>query len=210
MQKQIQLFLPVFMAGIMAFQPAALQIYFLLTSATGGVTGYALRQPGFRRLIGIRQLPSKASDQLYAKAAKGEINLSALRGPDGKIRYQAPSSPSSATTQTESGRKRTTTLDSRINLRSGVMIPSHLRTNGTKGSAHDADYEQGMPKDGGVGEKWSWIKKHYTPKKVWGRTAGAFSEMDPTAKAAAKQKDKDKQALRKYEEERKKRFATGR
>ncbi|KAF2646924.1 hypothetical protein P280DRAFT_388297 [Massarina eburnea CBS 473.64] len=93
MQKNLQIVVPCVMAGVTTFQPAAVQIYFFLSSFMAGSTAHMLRQNAVRRFLKIRILPTPASDQFFQKVVKGEIKLDAVKGNDGKIRYQAPNAP---------------------------------------------------------------------------------------------------------------------
>ncbi|CAI6295421.1 unnamed protein product [Periconia digitata] len=232
MQKNIQVVMPVVMTCITAFQPAALQFYFLVSSTLGGVTGWALKQPSFRRVLRIRQLPSPESNKIYSRVAKGEISLEGLRGPDGKIRYRAPNSTSSSTsssssrtnsrTNSRASKRRFTTsqnsssanspLAVQATLKPGVVLPPHmarptrLSPQNKELMDRDIDYEDGMPE--GLGEKWDYVKRNYKPSFIAKRTWRAMSgdSRDIAVIAEHKRKEKAKAAAERYEVERKRRF----
>lgn len=211
LQKQIQFAMPILLLVITSFQPAALQLYFFMTSTLGGITGLALRQPEFRRAIRIRQLPTPESNELYSKVVSGDIPLKSIRGADGKIRYQAPRSMSS---NDPSPTPSKTTLSSGIKIKPGTILPPHLRTRtdtkADKERGRDVDFEAGMPKGWDVGAKWDWLKRNYRPSMVAKRLKTAHDPRDASVKAQQERKERVKQAAKKYESERKRRFESGR
>jgi len=119
MQKQLQIIMPMVMTFITTFQPAAIQLYFLVSAMLGGITAYSLRQPAVRRLLKIRPLPTPESHALYSKVVRGETKLSTLRGANTKVRYQAPtpinqpsaSTPSSKTISTSASASSSHTIN---------------------------------------------------------------------------------------------------
>ncbi|KAJ4293315.1 hypothetical protein N0V90_008597 [Kalmusia sp. IMI 367209] len=195
LQKNAQVVLPILMTAVTAFQPAALQLYFFCSATTGGITAYALRQPAFRRFIGIRPLPTPESNKLYSKAVRGEIPLSALKGPDGKVRYQAPTTRSASTSSR--------TLSSGINLKRGATLPPHIQQ-----EAKEETTSQ-MP-EGSVGKKWEWVKDNYRPKKLGEKMGKMVDQRDPEVKRKQEKRAEQKRAAERYEEERKRRFDSGR
>ncbi|PVI05482.1 hypothetical protein DM02DRAFT_516724 [Periconia macrospinosa] len=217
MQKNLQIGLPIMMAGITAWQPAAVQLYFLTGSILGGITGHALKQPTVRRILRIRQVPNKESNELYKKVIKGEVKLEKLRGADGKVRYQAPKT----TTESSSTRRFTSRASSNqpyvqgvtATLKPGLVLPPHMappsrtaKNSDVKLTDRDHDFEDGMPE--GVGEKWDWIKRNYKPsfilKRTYRRAVGDTREARVVEEDAKKRKQKE--AAERYELERKRRF----
>lgn len=207
LQKQMQIGMPIVMTLVTTWQPAAVQVYFLISASLGGITAYCLKQPGFRRLVRIRPLPTPESHKLYSKVVKGEVELSAIRGADGKIRYQAPNAARTTTSSSGSGPASTARG---INLKAGTALPPHMRKAAPKVDKEyqdrDVDYEEGMPKEGGVGKKWDWIKRNYRPGFIAKRLSGIMDSRDPSVKAAQDKKEKAKQRARAYELERKRRL----
>jgi YidC/Oxa1 family membrane protein insertase len=189
LQKQVQVVLPIIMTAVTAFQPAAIQLYFFATSVTGAITGYSLRQPAVRRALGIRQLPSAQSNALYSKIVKGEIPLSSVKGPDGKVRYQAPSAPASSKTAISGGGLR---------LKSAASLPAHMRA----APALDAPAEE-PPKS-------SWEQLKATPPKIKGKISQWQDPRDPEVKKKQDAAARQKRDLKKYEEERRKGWSKSR
>ncbi|KAF2467799.1 uncharacterized protein BDR25DRAFT_266178 [Lindgomyces ingoldianus] len=146
--------LPFFMTTITTWQPAALQIYFGLTTILGMVLGRTLRVPAVRDYLGIKQMPTKEATAFWKRVTDGEIPWEAVkRNPDGTItvakqylqgpkkyslEYKAPtstlkkpaSSPASISTSTSrkpsSGTPSPPASPPKINLRRGATMPAHL------------------------------------------------------------------------------------
>lgn len=186
MQKQVQVVLPVIMTAVTSFQPAAIQLYFFTTAITGAVTGWSLRQPAIRRMLRIRHLPTPESQQLYSKVVQGEIDLKSIKGADGKIRYQAPTTVASKRTISSVG----------INLKPGATLPAHMRA----AAAQEVSAEK--PKS-----TWEQIKS--TPKNLGEKINKWQDPRDPEVKKKQDAKEKQKRALKKYEEERKRAMSQG-
>lgn len=211
MQKQAQVVLPVIMTAVTAYQPAALQLYFFCTSVTGGLSAYALRQPGFRRFVRIKPIPSKESNEIYTKAINGEIKLSALKGADGKIRYSAPT-PASArrnnsTLSASKAAPASTKSPLGFSLKPGAALPPHM-----KAASAIEEVEApaaGMP-SGGIGQKWDYVKQTYRPSKITEGVAKMIDGRSPEVKKMQEKKAEKKRAAEKYEEERKRRWESGR
>lgn len=207
MQKNVMKGLPVVMACITAFQPAALQFYFVVSSILGGVTGYILRQPAARRFLRIRALPSKESEQLYSKVVKGEVPLETLRGPDGRVRYQAPRKKASSRQFSSKPTLERTTLKPGLVLPPHMAAPSQNLTPADKELMdRDFDYNDGM--SGSLSDKFDWIKRNYKPSFVVKRTWRAMSgdNRDIHVIAEQRKREKAKSDAAKYEVERKRRF----
>lgn len=179
MQKTVMYALPTIMTLMTSFQPAGIQLYFLVNSITGGITGQALRTPSIRRLLGIRPIPSPDSQKLYSKVVSGEVNLNQVKGVDGKIRYEAPRS-----------QQRSTVSKSGIKVKNGVL-PPHLKVAGIPEVK-----ETEAPKS--TSEQ---IRSMYAASSTWWRK---FQDpRDPEVRKKQDAKEKQKRALAKYEEERK-------
>jgi YidC/Oxa1 family membrane protein insertase len=188
---------------VTAFQASALQLYFLMSGIMGGATGWLLRQNGFRRLIRIRTLPSKESTELYTQVAKGQLKLSDIKGPDGRVRYQAPSSIKPGSRRQLSG----------INVKSTAAIPAHLKAPkvevDTSRNDRDHDFEEGA-KDKPLMQKLDYYRRNYRLSYIWKRTTGSvedlgrkmgFGEKKVSAEAARRKKRAED-----YEIERRRRF----
>lgn len=217
MQKNLMVAMPVIMTVVTSFQPAALQLYFLTSSILGAITGQALKQPAIRRILGIRPLPSKESNEMYKRVIDGEIKLERLRGADGKVRYQAPTT----TTKNSSTRRFTSRASSdqpyvkgvSATLKPGLVLPPHMTPPSKKAKNTDAnlldrdhDFDDGMPEE--MGEKWDWIKRNYRPsfilRRTYRRAIGDTRDAQVVQDEAKKRKNKE--AADRYELERKRRF----
>lgn len=207
-QKQMMVVMPIMMTVVTSFQPAGLQLYFVCSAILGGATSQLLRTPAFRRVAGLRQLPSKKSNAVYDKVVKGEIKLSALRGSDGKIRYQAPGASRPSSTSS----KKAPSTTSRLNIKPGITLPPHMRAaapakvpQNYADRAHD--YEQGAPV-GSFSAKWDWFQRNYTPKFIWRRMKRMIMRDSRTVSVMMEQdrKKKAQEATRRYEIERKRRM----
>jgi YidC/Oxa1 family membrane protein insertase len=192
-----------FLGFVTAFQAAGLQLYFLVSGVLGAGTGWLLRQNAFRRMINIRLLPSKASEEMYTKVVKGEVKLSEIKGKDGKVRYQAPRAPTN---------RRTATTLSGINIKAGTPIPAHLRVDAPKTDNErpdrDADFEEGAK--GSMREKLDYYRRNYRLAFMYRRLQAA---MDKTIRRAGygsakgtEVQQKRKQRAEMYEIERRRRF----
>ncbi|KAF1935846.1 mitochondrial export translocase Oxa1 [Clathrospora elynae] len=195
--------LAVVLGLVTAFQASALQLYFLMSGVLGGLTGYLLRQNGFRRFIRIRTLPSAESNELYAKVVKGDMKLSELRGRDGKIRYQPPTPLKHATRRQISD----------LNVKAGTIVPAHLVAEKAKidkeNPDRDIDYEegaQGKP----ISEKLSYYWRNYRPlyvgRRVYNGLEGWTRKMGYGEKKMSAEERKRKQKAENYEVERRRRF----
>jgi YidC/Oxa1 family membrane protein insertase len=189
LQKQVQVVLPIIMTAVTAFQPAAIQLYFFSTSVTGAITGYSLRQPAVRRALGIRQLPTPKSQELYSKIISGEVDLKSVKSADGKLRYQAPSAPAL---------RKTTTSAAGLRLKSAASLPAHMRfAPGEDASAEEAP-------------KSSWEQLKAAPTKLSKKISKWQDPRDPEVKKKQEAAAKQKNDLKKYEVERRKGLSKGR
>lgn len=197
--------LAVVLGLVTAFQAAALQLYFLVSGIMGGITGWMLRQNGFRRMIGIRTLPSKKSNELYAKVAQGELKLNDIKGPDGRIRYQPPTPIRKA----PANRRQI----SGINIKPGVIIPAHLQAEAPKVDRtrpdRDVDFEEGAAGKPMM-EKLDYYRRNYRLSYVWRRfndSAEAWTrKMGYGGKKMTAEEAKRKRKAEEYEIERRRRF----
>lgn len=199
--------LAVVIGFVTAFQPSGLQLYFLMSGIMGALTGWLLRQNSFRRMINIRTLPSKESNELYTKVAKGELKLNDIKGSDGKIRYQAPASVVKLAT-----RRNATTL-SGINVKAGTVIPAHLKPEAPKMDTErpdrDIDYEegaQGKP----LSQKLDYYRRNYRLSYMWRRFTDSVESMGRKAgyggPKMTREQEKKKRRAEEYEIERRRRF----
>lgn len=193
-----------FMGIITSFQPAVLQLYFVTTSILGAGTGYLLRQNWFRRMIHIRQLPSKKSAEIYSKVVKGEVRLSQIKSKDGKVRYQAPTAPTN--------RRSAATLPG-IKLREGLAVPAHLKVvepvkESSERNDRDEDFEAGA--QGTMMEKMSYYRRNYRLAYIYRRMQGSIEKsLQKMGYGGAKITDaqrKRKIRAEQYEIERRRRF----
>ncbi|KAI8933085.1 hypothetical protein NX059_009728 [Plenodomus lindquistii] len=205
--------LAVLLGCITAFQPAGLQIYFLTSGILGALTGYLLRQPGFRRLINIRPIPPPESHEVYSKVLRGEIDLKAVKSPDGKIRYQAPNA-TTPTPMKKQTRNSSTTVISGIKIKQGTQTPAHLRP----APAHDP--EDGPPsrdpdfEEGAAGkplkEKLDYYRRNYRASYVARRMAQGFEKTmrgwGLGGKKIDPQEERRKRRAQQFEIERRRRF----
>ena len=215
LQKQLQIVMPIFMVGVTSFQPAALQLYFVFSAVLGGITSQLLRTPAIRRILGLRLLPSKESNELYSKVVKGEIKMSALRGPDGKIRYQAPGAtkPSSTSSKTDpSTTPYTTSKSTHLNIKPGTQLPAHMRPAAPAKvpqnyADRDVDFETGM-KELPLREKMDWMQRNYKMTYMWRRFKRWVNQDNRnwTVMMEDDRRKRAQQAEKKYEAERKRRL----
>lgn len=185
MQKSLKYVFPVLMTLMTSWQPAGVQLYFFVTGVTGAITATLLRQPSIRQLLRIRPTPTAESQKLYSKVIAGDIELSKLKGADGKVRYQAPTAPSPA--------PRTRTLASGINIKSGSRLPAHMAR------AADKEVKDEKPKSA-----WDQIKGIRSVPKMLGEKVSKWQDpRDPEVKKRQNAQDRQKRELHKYEEEKK-------
>jgi YidC/Oxa1 family membrane protein insertase len=195
--------LAVFLGLITAFQASALQLYFLVSGIMGGITGWLLRQNSFRRLIRIRTLPSKESNELYTKVAKGELKLNQIKGPDGRIRYQPPTPMKPANRRQLSG----------INIKAGATIPAHLKAEVPKVDAvrpdRDFDYEEGA-KGKPLMQKLDYYRRNYRISYTWRRFSDGVEDwarkMGYGSPKMTPEQQRKKKRAEEYEIERRRRF----
>ncbi|PSN75414.1 hypothetical protein BS50DRAFT_628606 [Corynespora cassiicola Philippines] len=200
--------MPAFMTVITAFQPAGLQLYFVISSMLGAASGQLLRQPAVRKLVGIHPLPTKESNELFDKVARGELKLGDIQAPDGTIRYQAP-------TPTTLGAKKTSApkgaIQNRgINIKAGTVVPAHLRQPEPAINKdmpdRDVDYEKGMPKGFNPLKQMDWLARNYQPKYVWRRMTSSTKtnliEDDKKEKARKRAEDYAVERRRRFENRR--------
>lgn len=183
LQKQVQVVLPLAMTAVTAFQPAAIQLYFFATSVTGAITGYSLRQPAVRRALGIRQLPTKESNELWSKVVNGEIDMQSIKTPDGKIRYQAPNPPASRTVSHRG--------PAGLRLKSSASIPAHMQM----GRPQEAEAEE---------SKSAWEQLKGAPGMVRGKISKWQDPRDPDVKKKQEAAAKKERDLKKYMKEKRK------
>lgn len=197
--------LAVVLGLVTAFQASALQLYFLVSGVMGGITGWLLRQNGFRRFIGIRPLPSKKSHEVYAEVAQGKLKLDDIKGNDGRIRYQPPTPIRKAPTNRRQ--------ISGINIKSGVTIPAHLKTEAPKIATsrpdRDVDYEEGAAGKPMM-EKLDYYRRNYRLSYMWRRfgdsTEAWTRKMGYGGKKMSPEEAKRKRKAEDYEIERRRRF----
>ncbi|KAF3009522.1 Mitochondrial inner membrane protein oxa1 [Curvularia kusanoi] len=199
-----------FIGIITAFQASALQLYFLTSGVLGAGTGYLLKQNAFRRMIGIRALPSPESNELFSKVAKGELKLKDIKGPDGKIRYQPPTPPKSALGTT---RRNATLAGGAIKIKEGTSLPLHLRPAEPKIDKEfpdrDADFDEG-PK-GSISERMDYYRRNYKMAYVKRRVGDGMRGMLQKAgydvgTNQSREEEKRKRKAEQYEVERRRRF----
>lgn len=196
--------LSIFLGLVTAFQPSALQLYFLVSGIMGGFTGWLLRQNGFRRMIGIKTLPSPASTELYTKVAKGELKLKDIKGSDGRVRYQPPTR-----TAVPNNRRQL----SGINIKPGVALPAHLKPEAPKIKTEypdrDVDYEEGA-KGKPINEKLDYYRRNYRLSYIWRRMTNATDDglrkVGFGDKKMSTEEAKRKKKAEDYEIERRRRF----
>jgi YidC/Oxa1 family membrane protein insertase len=189
-----------FVLGIVtAFQPAGLQLYFLVSGVLGAATGWLLRQNSFRRMINIRPLPSKESQEMYTKVVKGEVKLSEIKGKDGKVRYQAPRAPTN---------RRTATTLSGIKVKTGTALPAHLRLEAPKIDSErpdrDIDFEEGAK--GTTMEKLDYYRRNYRLAFMYRRLQNSMKKMGYGPQKGTDAQRKRKQRAEQLEIERRRRF----
>ncbi|KAL6154631.1 hypothetical protein ACJBU6_06264 [Exserohilum turcicum] len=197
--------LAIFLGAVTAFQAAALQLYFLMSGVLGGFTGWLLRQNGFRRMIGIRIIPSKQSNELYTKVTKGQLKLSDIKGPDGKIRYQPPTPIRKAP-----GAHRHI---SGINIKPGVSIPAHLQREAPKIDRsrpdRDVDFDEGAAGKP-LMDKLDYYRRNYRLSYMWRRGTDSMEQwarkMGYAGKKVTPEEAKRKRKAEDYEIERRRRF----
>ena len=197
-----------FVIGLVtAFQASGLQLYFLVSGIIGAGTGYLLKQNGFRRLIRITPLPSKESHEVFSKVVRGELKLKDIKGPDGKIRYQPPTSPKSAFGSSRGN----TTLAGGLNVKG--ELPLHLRAAAPKIDKEypdrDADFDEG-PK-GGLSERMDYYRRNYKLSFVQRRMAEGMRGMMQRAgydvgNNLDREAEKKRRKAEQYEVERRRRF----
>lgn len=200
--------LSIFLGLVTAFQASALQLYFLMSGVLGGLTGWLLRQNTFRRMINIRTLPSPESNALYSKVIKGDLKLEDIKTPNGKLRYQAPTTAASTTA------RRTATTLSGINIKAGTPLPAHLRPVVPKKTDNempdrDADFDEGV-QGKSIGQKLDYYRRNYRLSYMWRRTTQGMDSMIRKAgyggpKLSQEQARRKKRA-EDYEIERRRRF----
>lgn len=199
-----------FIGLITAFQASALQLYFLTSGLLGACTAYLLKQNGFRRMIGIRALPSKESNEVFTKVVKGELKLKDIKGPDGKIRYQPPTAPQSSLGAT---RRNATLAGGAIKIKEGTALPLHLRPVQPKVDQEfpdrDADFEEG-PK-GSLSEKMDYYRRNYKMSYVKRRVGDSMRGMMQNAgydvgTDQTRAEEKRQRKAEQYEVERRRRF----
>ena len=227
--KKVQTALPFTMAFFTSLQPAAVQIYFLTSTFLSGLTAYILKQPSVRKFLKLTPLPSPESNELYGRAVKGEISLEALKTARSAIRYEAPtavsrSSPpassSSSPKQASSKPQAYTTQNSSGGVgtfKAGFQLPAHISPSSSFAGQTQAKWTEkdlnksesdadGKPLTWGqkllkVCEKvglvaiWLWIKGKLEIDKRY-----------ESVKERDLREDKRRQALKRYDEQRKRRL----
>jgi YidC/Oxa1 family membrane protein insertase len=192
-------FLALGLGAVTAFQPAGLQLYFLVSGIMGAGTGWLLRQNSFRRMINIRTLPSKESQEIYTKVIKGEVKFSDIKDKDGKVRYQAPRAPTN---------RRTATTLSGINVKAGTALPAHLRLDAPKIDSQrpdrDTDYEEGAK--GTTLEKLDYYRRNYRLAFMYRRFQASMKKMGYGPQKGTDAQRKRKQRAEQLEVERRRRF----
>lgn len=199
-----------FIGLITAFQASALQLYFLTSGVLGACTSYLLKQNSFRRMIGIRALPSPESHAVFSKVVKGELKLKDIKGPDGKIRYQPPAPPKSTLGTT---RRNATLAGGSIRIKEGTVLPLHLRREEPKIDKEfpdrDADFDEG-PK-GGITDRLDYYRRNYKMAYVKRRVTDSIRGMMMRAgydvgNNLHREEEKRKRKSEQYEVERRRRF----
>ncbi|KAF2125464.1 mitochondrial export translocase Oxa1 [Dothidotthia symphoricarpi CBS 119687] len=206
MRGKVMQLLALFIGVVTAFQPAILQLYFVTSGVLGGCTGALLRQNSFRRMIRIRPLPSKESNAVYSKVVSGELKLKDIKGRDGKIRYQAPNTPSKKQGNlAKSG-------NGGINIKAGTPVPVHFQSKPAvqiNGEYPDRDIDFETPPTG-LGPRLDWFRRNYRLAFMYRRTKegmdsfmrkSGYGGPKMTAKQAKKKRDAEQ-----YEIERRRRF----
>jgi len=199
--------LAIILGLVTAFQPSALQLYFLTSGVLGGITGYLLRQNRFRKMINITPLPTPESNELYTKIAKGEMRLADIKTRAGKMRYQAPTSAA------KSPNRRAATTLSGIKLKADTPIPAHLRPDAPKVDTsvptRDADFEEGVAGKS-IGQKLDYYRRNYRLSFMYRRLKDRMDNF--TRKAGyggpkmSPEQEKRKRRAEEYEIERRRRF----
>jgi YidC/Oxa1 family membrane protein insertase len=208
MQKNVGIAIPIVMGVITCFQPAAVQIYFFISTLLASITSKSLQNPAIRRFLRIRALPTAESNALASRVIQGKVKLDAIPSPSRQVRYQAPrastpSSPSPSTSKPSSSKPRKP-IQNIGTIKRGLRVPAHMthipripaKNNKKKPGVRIPNL--GVPK-GGVGVKWEWLKSTIRNKLT-------SDQRDPGVIAREKKRVRAQEAVRKYELEKKKRF----
>ncbi|KAH7134985.1 60Kd inner membrane protein-domain-containing protein [Dendryphion nanum] len=196
--------MPVFFTAITAFQPAALQMYFVVTTLTGAVTAQILRTPSFRNALKLSPLPTKESKEFWAKVASGQIPIERVNQEMAKPTYLAPNPTSSLPNRPDVVHHRG------INVKKAA-IPDHLKPAETKIDKRlqvsDVDFDQGPP-DNLMG-KMNWFARNYRPKFLWNRSKrllASYTSQEVADKVLQRRKDIAKRKAEEFEARRRERM----
>ncbi|CBY01558.1 similar to mitochondrial export translocase Oxa1 [Plenodomus lingam JN3] len=187
--------LAVFVGLITAFQPAGLQIYFLVSGIFGAVTGWLLRQNWFRHKIGIHLIPDAQQTERNTQIVSRE--MAEAKKPVAKLRYQAP-----------------TLSTSSIKIKPGTPVPAYMRREPVRSPAdgppsRDYDFEEGAAGKP-LKEKLDYYRRNYRLSYVARRMAQGFEKTMRSYGLGGKKVDvaeeRRKKKAQEWEIERRRRF----
>ncbi|KAF2269465.1 hypothetical protein CC78DRAFT_487099 [Lojkania enalia] len=203
MQRGVRIFMPLMFMTVSIWMPAGLQLYFLLSSTLGAMTGRLLQNPSVRQTLNITPIATKQAQDFWKKVADKQISLESLaRDKNGNI---IPPTVHTATYQPPHTAGKTTFRG--LTLKAGTSVPAHLQTHDTAATPRDPLFDAGPPE--GIKNQVLWYVRYYNPlalgKRFW-VSLWPTAKADRDARILQSRKEAQRQKEKEYESRRRERL----
>jgi YidC/Oxa1 family membrane protein insertase len=226
MQKFMRIGMPTVMFAVMSQQPAGVALYVLSSSTISTMTAALLRNPSFRSMTNMSPLPSKESEAVWTKVARGEVKLHDVIDAKGNIiykpqpTYQSPTRTAPKTIEVKSktpksqhaGNKpqqRGLNIQSQhptgLNIKSSTAaLPTHLVSPSSlteiDPAQRDRDDDFTAGPSPGIRNQVDWVWRNYNPTFVYRRLRNWIWE-NPEIQMKIRKREREMEIKRKKEEE---------
>lgn len=200
--------MPVVFTAITSIQPAALQMYFVISTFTGAASAQLLRTPSIRKSLGIAPLPTAESKIFWQKVADGEISLQNVSK---EMNNPANFAPKTINAQAKTISRSGIIQHRGLNVRE-ADIPMHLKDAQQtefeeRLPTHDHDFHTG-PEPGFI-NRYEWYMRNYRYRYLKNRLkrfVSMYTKKEVRDKVEERQRAIKKRKAEEFEARRRERF----
>ena len=204
--------MPVVFTGITSMQPAALQIYFVVSTLTGALSAQLLRTPSIRKALRIAPLPTPESKAFWQKVANGEIPMQNLNQ---EMKNPAHFAPKTINAKAKTISRSGVIQHRGLNVRE-ADIPAHLKeVDQTEFEerlpTHDHDFHTGP--EPGLLNRYNWYLRNYRYRYLKNRLkrfVSMYTKKEVRDKVEERQRAIKKRKAEEFEARRRERFRSRR